>query len=142
MLDAPTGRLDSRPFTVESNGLDVIGERERKGSPRSLFWPWFYGDIRVLPLVTTLAGTALGWGLVTNTAAGRLNWQGYLLHPLGLGGKTGAWAAADLGVPAALALGFVVTPALSRGRIREQERQPNPTPTTAQTETDEAVLPA
>jgi purine-cytosine permease-like protein len=98
-----------------------------------------YGDIRVVPLVTTLAGTALGWGLVTNTAAGWLNWQGYLLRPLGLGGKSGSWAAANLGVLAALALGFVVTLALSRGRIREQEQQPSSAPTAAE---DAEVLPA
>jgi hypothetical protein len=46
----------------------------------------------VLPLVT-VAATVVGWGLVTNTAAGWLNWQGYLLKPVGLGGKSGSWAA-------------------------------------------------
>jgi purine-cytosine permease-like protein len=98
-----------------------------------------YGDIRVLPIVTTLAGTVAGWGLVTNSAAGWLDWQGYLLEPFGLGGKTGAWAYANLGVLVALVLGFVVTLALSRGRVREQEQQPYSVPTVA---TDEAVLPA
>jgi purine-cytosine permease-like protein len=97
-----------------------------------------YGDIRPLPLATTLAGTALGWGLVTNTAAGWLNWQGYLLHPLGLGGKTGPWAYANLGVLAALALGFTATLALTHGRIRAQERQPLNNPLTE----DEEVLQA
>ena len=83
-----------------------------------------YGDVRIQPLVITLAGTVLGWGLVTNSAAGWLNWQGYLLKSFGLGGKSGAWAYANLGVPVALALGFAATLALSRGRIREQEGQP------------------
>ena len=83
-----------------------------------------YGDIRVLPIATTLVGTALGWGLVTNSAAGWLKWQGYLLSPFGLGGKSGSWAYANLGVLAALVLGFVVTLAFSRTRIREQEAQP------------------
>ena len=49
----------------------------------------------------------VGWGLVTNTYASWLTWQGYLLGPLGLGGKTGAWAFANLGVLVALVLGFV-----------------------------------
>jgi nucleobase:cation symporter-1, NCS1 family len=98
-----------------------------------------YGDVRVIPLVTTLAATALGWGLVTNVSAGWLNWQGYLLDPLGLGGKSGSWAAANLGVLAALALGFVVTLALSRGRIRRQEELPSSVPTAAE---DAEVLPA
>ena len=50
-----------------------------------------------------------------------LTWQGYLLGPFGLGGKTGAWAFANLGVLVALAIGFVVTLLASRRRVREQE---------------------
>ncbi|MEU9954642.1 cytosine permease [Streptomyces sp. NPDC050982] len=83
-----------------------------------------YGDVEPLPLLLTLSATAIGWGLVTNTAAGWLEWQGYLLGPLGLGGKDGSWAYANLGVLAALALGFLGTLALGRGRIRTQEAQP------------------
>ena len=83
-----------------------------------------YGDVEPLPLVLTLAATAIGWGLVTNTAAGWLEWQGYLLGPLGLGGKDGSWAYANLGVLAALALGFLGTLALGRGRVRSQEAGP------------------
>ncbi len=66
-------------------------------------------------------GTALGWGLVTNTAAGWLSWQGYLLGPFGLGGKDGAWAFANLGVLAALAIGLLGTSIGSAGRVRAQE---------------------
>ena len=83
-----------------------------------------YGDVEPLPLLLTLAATALGWGLVTNTAAGWLEWQGYLLGALGLGGKDGSWAYANLGVLAALALGFLGTLALGRGRVRTQEARP------------------
>ncbi|MFI6275176.1 purine-cytosine permease family protein [Streptomyces sp. NPDC050988] len=83
-----------------------------------------YGDVEPLPMLLTLAATAIGWGLVTNTAAGWLEWQGYLLGPLGLGGKDGSWAYANLGVLAALALGFLGTLALGRGRVRTQEEQP------------------
>lgn len=90
-----------------------------------------YGDVRALPLLITVVGTAAGWGLVTNSSAGWLNWQGYLLHAFGLGGKSGAWAFANLGVLAALAIGFLATLALSPGRIREQERQPASTPIAA-----------
>ena len=54
-----------------------------------------YGDVQVLPLVLVAVGTVIGWGLVTNAAAGWLDWQGYLLDPLGLGGKNGAWAFAE-----------------------------------------------
>ncbi|MEU2222995.1 cytosine permease [Streptomyces sp. NPDC018347] len=80
-----------------------------------------YGDVPLLPLLVTLAATAVGWGLVTNTAAHWLTWQGYLLGPLGLGGRTGAWAYANLGVLAALALAFLGTLVPGRGRVREQE---------------------
>ena len=98
-----------------------------------------YGDVRVLPLLVTLGGTAVGWGLVTNSSAGWLDWQGYLLHAFGLGGRSGAWAYANLGVLAALAIGFGATLALSPGRIREQERQPSSVPSAAP---DEEALPA
>ncbi|MFF7356298.1 MULTISPECIES: purine-cytosine permease family protein [Streptomyces] len=93
-----------------------------------------YGDIPLPPLLLTLAATAVGWGLVTNTAASWLTWQGYLLGPFGLGGKTGAWAYANLGVLAALALAFAGTLLFGRGRVRAQEAQaPSPV-------TDEGVL--
>ncbi|MDV9175093.1 cytosine permease [Streptomyces sp. W16] len=82
-----------------------------------------YGDVPPTPLLLTLAATAIGWGLVTNTAASWLTWQGYLLDPLGLGGKSGAWAYANLGVLAALALGFLGTLALGRARVQRQEQQ-------------------
>ena len=35
---------------VELNGINIINEDERKGSPRDLFWPWFAGNIGVLGL--------------------------------------------------------------------------------------------
>ncbi len=70
-----------------------------------------------------VVGTAVGWGLVTNTYAGWLTWQGYLLGPLGLGGKAGAWAFANLGVLVALVIGFVGTLAIGAGR-RSAPRKP------------------
>ncbi|MFB9684001.1 purine-cytosine permease family protein [Amycolatopsis plumensis] len=88
---------------------------------RELFDPaGRYGDVRFGPIALVLVATALGWGLVTNTSAEWLKWQGYLLEPFGLGGREGAWAFANLGVLLALALGFLVT-LLTRRRVREQE---------------------
>jgi len=65
-----------------------------------------YGAVGVPAVVTMLAGSVVGWGLVTNTYADWLKWQGYLLGPLGLGGREGDWAFANLGVLLALVVGF------------------------------------
>jgi nucleobase:cation symporter-1, NCS1 family len=35
---------------VERNGINVIAEEERKGSPRDLFWPWCAANISVLAI--------------------------------------------------------------------------------------------
>ncbi len=68
--------------------------------------------------------SVIGWGLVVNAFADDAswnNWQGYLLGPLGLGGKDGDWAFANLGVLAALVLGFVVTYLARRSTVARQE---------------------
>jgi purine-cytosine permease-like protein len=64
-------------------------------------------------------GSVIGWGLVTNSLASWLSWQGYLLGPIG--GKEGQWAYANLGVIAALIIGFIGHILLSRGDIKKQE---------------------
>jgi hypothetical protein len=99
--------------------------RRRDYSEPELFDPaGRYGDVRWLPVAVIVVSTAIGWGLVTNGLASWLTWQGYLLGPLGLGGKSGAWAFANLGVLVALAIGFVVNLAFGRGRVHAQEAVP------------------
>jgi nucleobase:cation symporter-1, NCS1 family len=83
-----------------------------------------YGDIRWFPVGLVVLATAVGWGLVTSTSASWLTWQGYLLGPLGLGGKTGAWAYANLGVIIALVLGFLPALLIGRPAVRAQEAAP------------------
>lgn len=85
-----------------------------------------YGDIRWLPIGLIALGTALGWGLVTNTfgVPSWLNWQGYLLGPFGLGGQTGPFAFANIGVLVALLVGFLGTLVFGRAAIRRQEAMP------------------
>lgn len=78
-----------------------------------------YGRLRWSTLATMGVATFVGWGFVTNSAAGWLNWQGYLLGPIG--GKTGEWAPASLGVIAALAIGFVGYVALQARAVAAQE---------------------
>jgi nucleobase:cation symporter-1, NCS1 family len=105
--------------------------RHRNYAEPELFTPaGRYGDIRWLPVLTVVVATGIGWGLVTNGLASWLTWQGYLLGPLGLGGKTGPWAFANLGVLIALAIGFVVTFVFSRSTIRAEEAAPLPAPAT------------
>src|SRR3984885_10573958 len=50
-----------RPLGLETNGINVISEEERKGSPRSLFWPWFAANISVLGLA--YGAYVLGFGI-------------------------------------------------------------------------------
>jgi len=47
-LDA--GAASSRALSVETNGLNVIDDAERKGRPRHLFWPWFAANVSVFSL--------------------------------------------------------------------------------------------
>jgi NCS1 family nucleobase:cation symporter-1 len=96
--------------------------RRRDYSERDLYDPrGRYGDIRWYPFLILVVATAVGFGMVTGTAGvGWLRWQGYLLGPLGLGGKHGIWSGADLGVVAAILIGFLAT-LVQRGRIRREE---------------------
>jgi purine-cytosine permease-like protein len=113
--------------------LADIALRRRDYAEPDLFSPsGRYGDIRWLPVAVVVVSTALGWGLVTNTSASWLTWQGYLLGPFGLGGKDGAWAFANLGVLLALAIGFVVTMAFGRSAVRAEEAAPLGRPLTAE----------
>ena len=68
-----------------------------------------------------VVGTVVGFGLVTNSYASWLSWQGYLLGPFGLGGKTGAWEFANLGVIVALVVAFLGWVVLGRATVRRQE---------------------
>ena len=87
--------------------LADIALRTRDYADRDLYDPrGRYGDVRWVSVTLMVLGTAIGWGLVTNTSAGWLKWQGYLLGPFGLGGKGGDWAFANLGVVVALAIAF------------------------------------
>jgi nucleobase:cation symporter-1, NCS1 family len=105
--------------------LGDIALRRRDYAEEDLFRPsGRYGDVRPVPVVLLVVCTFLGWGLVTNAAAGWLSWQGYLLGPFGLGGTGGAWAYANLGVLVSIAVGFVVTLVSSRGAVRAQESLP------------------
>ena len=78
-----------------------------------------YGAYNLKSIGLVLFGTIIGWGLVTNSLASWLSWQGYLLSPFG--GKDGQWAYANLGVIAALLIGFIGHMILSKSDIKKQE---------------------
>jgi nucleobase:cation symporter-1, NCS1 family len=82
-----------------------------------------YGSVNPVSVVLMAVATLVGWGLVIDTTgAGKgLGWLGFLLGPLGLGGRTDAWAFANLGVPVALVIGFVGYVALQAGAVRRSE---------------------
>src|ERR1700704_2418592 len=48
-------------LSVEQNGINVITESERKGSPRDLFWPWCAANIAVLGI--SYGSFLLGFGI-------------------------------------------------------------------------------
>ena len=48
-------------LAVEQNGINVIDESERKGSPKDLFWPWCAANISVLGI--SYGSFILGFGV-------------------------------------------------------------------------------
>ncbi len=78
-----------------------------------------YGGYNFRSIGLVIFGTVVGWGFVTNPLASWLSWQGYFMHFIG--GKTGVWAGANVGVIMALVIGFVGHILLSRNSIRKQE---------------------
>jgi purine-cytosine permease-like protein len=92
-----------------------------------------YGSFDAASLGTMVVASVLGWGLVVNNFAADAswnNWQGFLIHPLGLGTYVddpvspyweGPWAYANLGVLAALLVGLVGGYLLRRGTVARQE---------------------
>ena len=102
------------------SGLFVADVLMRKSySEKELFDPnGRYGAYNFKSIGLVVLGSFIGWGLVTNSLASWLSWQGYLLPPIG--GRQGSWAYANLGVIAALIIGFVGHFVLSRKEIAKQ----------------------
>jgi purine-cytosine permease-like protein len=97
--------------------------RHKDYNEKDLFEPkGRYGDVRLIPVGITLLSSFLGLGLITSTSpVSWLTWQGYLLGPFGLGGKSGQWAYANLGVLLALVLSFLLTVLFTRGDVAREE---------------------
>ena len=104
--------------------VEPLSHRIAATFPQSLGWfngLWVQNTIAMVAtlFVILAVGTILGWGLVVNTAANWLTWQGYLLFLIG--GKDGSWASANLGVIVALLVGLFGALAFQRGDIAKQE---------------------
>ena len=56
-----TNTGEGRALAVETNGINVIAEAERKGTPRQLFWPWFGANVCVFGLA--YGSFLLGFGI-------------------------------------------------------------------------------
>jgi len=83
-----------------------------------------YGAVDWTSIATMAVASVVGWGLVINSFsddASWNNWQGYLLGPLGLGGRDGAWAFANLGVLFSLVIGLAGGYLLRRHTVARQE---------------------
>ncbi len=100
---------------------DLLLRRGRYDEPELFSPAGRYGAVNAGAVATMVVATVIGWGLVTNGFASWLSWQGYLLEPFGLGGRSGAWQYANLGVLAALVLGFAGYLATSSNRVRRQQ---------------------
>ena len=101
-----------------------IALRKRDYDEAALFDPsGRYGAWDAVSIATMAVASVIGWGYVINSFAQDApwnNWQGYLLD-VGLGGREGPWAWANLGVLFALVIGFVVTYVARRGKVARQE---------------------
>ena len=102
-------------ITLRQREYDELALFDAKG----IYGAWDWTSV-----ITMVVASVIGWGLVINAFADEAawnNWQGYLLGPLGLGGRDGDWAWANIGVRAALLIGFGVTYVARRGTVARQE---------------------
>ncbi len=102
-------------ITLRQREYDELALFDAKG----IYGAWDWTSV-----ITMVVASVIGWGLVINAFADEAawnNWQGYLLGPLGLGGRDGDWAWANIGVLAALLIGFGVTYVARRGTVARQE---------------------
>ena len=60
--------------SVELNGINLIDESERKGTPKSLFWPWFSANVSVFGI--SYGSFVLGFGLSF--------WQAFIASLIGV----------------------------------------------------------
>ncbi len=82
-VTSPAGTAELHPLQIEANGINMITDAERKGSPRDLFWPWFAANVSVLGL--SYGAFVLGFGVSF--------WQGLIAGLVGIAVLTVAFIA-------------------------------------------------
>ena len=60
-MSAPVPAIAPPALQVEVNGINVIPEAERHGTPRSLFWPWATASISLFNV--SIAGLLVAFGM-------------------------------------------------------------------------------
>ncbi|MEO6532364.1 MAG: cytosine permease [Pseudolysinimonas sp.] len=79
-----------------------------------------YGSVRWVAIILLVIGTVVGWGLVTNSYADWLGWQGYFFGPA-KGVFRVNWGGSNLGVLISLMIGFVGYLIFGRSSVTKQE---------------------
>lgn len=98
---------------------DILLRRRDYNEPDLFRRTGVYGAVNWGAVASLAVGTFVGWGLVVNSSASWLSWQGYLLGPLG--GREGDWAYSNIGILLAMVIAFLGYLLTSRGRVRRQE---------------------
>lgn len=100
---------DAITRTKDYAAVDLYDARGRYGS---VGWP---------ALLSMVMATVIGWGLVVSDVSSPvLSWQGFLLDAAGIP-PTSLWREANIGVLAAIGLGFLSCWIFNRHRVRRQE---------------------
>lgn len=80
-----------------------------------------YGAVGWAAVGFMVLGTIVGWGLVDNSSAtSLLKWQGYFFSPLGIHADS-PWHGSNIGIFAALAIGFLGYVLVAPRAVRRQE---------------------
>ena len=122
-IDPFTGFLTTLGVVIAGWGgvmlADILLRKKNYDEPALFTKDGVYGSVNWGAIASLAVAAFVGWGLVVNTSASWLSWQGYLLGPLG--GRDGAWAYSNIGILLAMVVAFLGYLLTSRGRVARQE---------------------